>query len=98
MDMLDGCLQGPRRGDIVQTTRRTYLVLHSRRVKRKDRDAVPRYQLWSVRWWELEPEMRMALKRSADRREDGQQVFYMTWYPRKKKSQTFEQYMRHGPN
>jgi hypothetical protein len=92
MDMLDGG-PGPKRGDIVQTTMRTYLVLKSRRIKRRDPAAVPRHQLWAVRWWQIEPEMRNQLKASADRRPRGQQVFYMTWYPRKKKTKTFEQYM-----
>ena len=93
MDILDGG-PGPRRGDIVQTTVRTYLVLRSRRIRRKDQNAPPRYALWMVRWWQLEPEMRMLLYVSAERRADGQRVFYLKWYPRKKKG--FEDYMKRG--
>jgi hypothetical protein len=96
MDMLDGG-EGPRRGDIVQTTRRTYLVLSSRKVKRRDPAAVPRYMLWAVRWWQLEPEMRMKLWNSACLR-GGQRVFTIEWYPRKKKRATFEQHMRRAMN
>ena len=93
MDILDGG-PGPKRGDIVQTTVRTYLVLRSRRIRRKDPSAPPRYGLWMVRWWQLEPDMRQRLGDSAARRADGQRVYYLKWYPRKKK--TFENYMKRG--
>lgn len=94
MDMLnDG--PTPKRGDLVQTNvgdrrERTWLVLHSRRIKRLG--PRPRFKIWAARWWELEIEMRHALYRSAERN-GGQSVFSFARYRQKKKS-TFENYMR----
>jgi hypothetical protein len=65
-------------------------------MRRKDPGAPPRYALWMVRWWQLEPEMRQRLGDSAARRTEGQRVFYLKWYPRKKKSTSFEDYMKRG--
>lgn len=96
MDMLDGD-PAPKRGDIVQTNvgdrrERTWLVLGARKVKRKA-GLVPRYQVHMARWWELEPEIRVLLYRSAERN-GGQRVIYFKRYsPQWKKRKTFEQYM-----
>lgn len=73
----------PKRGDIVQTNvgdkrERTCLVLHSHQAK------TGRSHVWCERWWELEPDFRMRLYRSAQRN-GGQQVIYFERYPPKKK-------------
>lgn len=82
----------PKRGDIVQTNvgnrrERTWLVLHAHRVNRivhSSRDLIPRFKLWAARWWELEPDFRMRLFRSAERN-GGQQVIFFYRYKAKKK-------------
>lgn len=94
IDMFDGAK--PKRGDIVQTNcgnrrERTWFVIHSRRVKRRE-ESIPRYELHIVLWWKLEPEMRVMLFRSAERN-GGQRVINFNRYPAKRKSRTFEQYM-----
>jgi hypothetical protein len=79
----------PKRGDLMQTNRgskreRTWFVLSSRRINSTIHDAKdwheweqnPRYKIWRARWWELEPEMRMKLYRSAERA-GGQVVWFM---------------------
>jgi hypothetical protein len=98
MDILDGSDHSPKRGDLVQVrlkdrrAMRTYLVLRSCEIRRKVKGQLPRYKLWAVRWWELEPEMRLRLFASAERR-GGQSEWFFSRYPAKKK-RTFEQYMR----
>jgi hypothetical protein len=94
IDMFDGAQ--PKRGDLVQTNcgnrrERTWFVIHARRVKRRE-ESVPRYELHIVRWYDIEPEMRMKLFRSAERR-GGQLVITFKRYPAKRKARTFEQYM-----
>lgn len=99
MDILDGG-PGPKRGDLIYTAlkdrrgMRMRIVLRSRLMKRRDSSKPPRYQLWMERWWEIEPEVRMRLWRSACRRPGGQRVFFLDWYPRKKKAKNFESMMR----
>lgn len=88
------CGQTPKRGDIIQTNvgdrrERTWLVLHARRVRRRDDrtkyvQVTPRFDVWAARWWELEPDFRMRLFHSAERR-GGQQIIYFRRYPAKKK-------------
>ncbi len=78
---------GPKRGDIIQTAcgtkrERTWMVLRSRKVKRK---GSPRYKVFMARWWELEEDMRMKLFRSAERN-GGQIVFWFQRYAVKRKS------------
>jgi hypothetical protein len=78
---------GPKRGDLIQTNvgkprERTWLVLRSRHMKRAKHPR--RYMIWLARWWELEPEMRMRLYRSAERN-GGQRCIWMDRYPAKKK-------------
>ena len=84
----------PKRGDIVQTNvgdrrERTWLILRARRMKRSKHHR--RYQVSAARWWELEPDMRVRLWRSAERN-GGQGVIYFERYPAKKR-QTFEDFM-----
>jgi hypothetical protein len=93
MDIHDGS-DGPLRGDRLSSSKTLYWVLHSRKVKRRDPAACPRYQLFVVKADECEPELKGWLLRSAMRRE-GSRLFRFQWYPRKKKRKTFEQYMRH---
>ena len=95
IDMLNGG-DIPRRGDLVQTNvgnkrERTCFVLRSRALK--PINGVPRASLWVERWWELEPEFRMKLFRSAERR-GGQKYIRYHGYRAKKKKQAFEAYMR----
>ena len=58
----------------------------------KAKSPFPRYEVIMARWWELDPEMRMRLYRSAERR-GGQNMIYFFRYSAKKKK-TFEQFMR----
>lgn len=86
IDMLDGS-QIPKRGDILQTNvgdrrERTFLILCSRRLK--PTKGVPRAKLWAERWWEIEPELRMALLRSAERN-GGQRVVKFFRYGSKRR-------------
>lgn len=87
----------PKRGDLVHTNlgdrrERTWFVLQSTQVRSA---ANPRrFRLQMARWWELEPETRLALFRSAERR-GGQKVFRFVPYKRKKKK-TFEEMMEGG--
>lgn len=95
LDLLYDDPAAPKRGDLVHTNigdrrERTWFVLHARRVRRRA-GLPPRYRLFLARWWALEPETRMALYRSAERR-GGQDVFKAYPYPKKKKK-TFEQLM-----
>jgi hypothetical protein len=88
----------PKRGDLVQSNvshrgnkrERTWFVLRVRRMKHKS-GAGPRYDVFMVRWWELEPEMRMRLFWSAERA-GGQRIITFHRYPAKRR-QTFEEYM-----
>lgn len=89
----------PKRGDLLQSNigssrERTWLILHAREVKRH----ADRYALKMARWWEIKPETRMKLYRSAERN-GGQRVITFFRYPPKKKSKlTFEQYMKRFTN
>ena len=66
----------PRRGDLMQTAvgtkrERTWFIWFVRRTGRDDR-----YRVLRVRWWEIDPETRVALWRSAERA-GGQHVWNM---------------------
>ena len=93
MDILDDS-PPPKRGDLLRSPGTTYYVLHSRRVKRKDPNAPPRYTMFTAKMQDLEPGLRARLLTSAMRR-GGSYLFEFQWYPRTKKRMTFEQYM-HG--
>jgi hypothetical protein len=78
---------GPKRGDLIQTNvgkprERTWLVLRSRHMKSTAHTL--RFMIWMARWWELGPEMRMRLFRSAERN-GGQNCIYTFRYKRPKK-------------
>lgn len=93
MDMLDGS-PIPKRGDLLESNvgdkrQRTWFVLSVKALK--PTKGVPRCKLWVERWWHLEPQLRVNLWRSAERR-GGQQVVQFRRYPSKKRK-TFEQYM-----
>ncbi len=95
IDMLDGG-DIPRRGDLVQTNvgnkrERTCFVLRSHRLK--PIHGVPRAKLWAERWWQLEPEFRLALFRSAERRDGGQKYIRFNRYKAKKRAMSFHRYM-----
>lgn len=87
-DILDG--PTPKRGDIVQSNvgdlrERTWIVLRARKIRRREsQPRLPRFQVWMVRWWELEPDFRMRLYRSAERN-GGQNLLFFHRYPAKKK-------------
>lgn len=92
----------PKRGDLFQSNagkrmERTWLVLCVRELPHKickEMGGVMtrRYKVWAERWWELEPETRVALWRSAERA-GGQEWHFFHRFPAKKKVRTFEQYM-----
>lgn len=91
----------PKRGDLMQTNvgnrrERTFIVLHGHPLPHGicPLTGAPRRrtQVFALRWWELEEEMRMALWRSAERA-GGQVVHQVYRFPPKQK-QSFEQYMR----
>lgn len=93
--------QRPKRGDLVQTNvgnkrERTFLVIGTHRLPTRwcpDMGMVAqRTRVHAERWWEIEPEMRMALYRSAER-SGGQELFVFVRFPAKRKP-TFEQLMR----
>jgi hypothetical protein len=91
----------PKRGDLVHSNvgdrrERTVMVLAvhvlpTRWCPEMGIEA-QRTRVWAARWWELEPEMRMALYRSAERN-GGQLVYLFERFPPKKK-RTFEDLMR----
>src|SRR5262245_58030531 len=78
--------QMPKRGDLVQTNvgsrrERTWIVLHCHQIKGNPR----RYKVWAVRWWELEPEFRQALYRSAQRNGGQRTIFFHRYHRQKPK-------------
>ena len=80
----------PKRGDLIYSAvgtrkERTWIILRSLRRPKYGFDK-RRFTILRARWWELEPEMRMRLYRSAER--NGGQVVWQTWplrSPSKKK-------------
>jgi hypothetical protein len=81
IDMLDRDYPMPKRGDLIQTNvgnrrERTWFILRSRAIKRHPW----RYKLWAARWWELEPEMRQALYRSAERNGGQRTIFFHRYH------------------
>ena len=99
MDIIDGSVDAaPKRGDLLYTNvgdkrERTWFILHARKITRRNPDAPRRYQLHTARWWELEPEMRVALWRLAERN-GGQGVWWFRRYPAKSRKRSFESLMR----
>jgi len=93
----------PKRGDLVQSNvgdkrERTWLVLttHVLPTRRCDFMGITaqRTRVWAERWWELDPEIRTGLFRSAERA-GGQRLHEFRRFPPKRRP-TFEQYMRSG--
>ena len=75
--------EAPKRGDILHTNcgdhrERTWLILRVRKIARRTDAPLgtvnPRFEVWRVRWWEIDPELRMKLYRSAERH-GGQDVW-----------------------
>jgi len=56
--------------------------------------AMFRYKLWAARWWELEPEMRMKLYRSAERNGGQRLIIFEREQKKSTKRREFEQYVR----
>jgi len=77
----------PKRGDILYSNSgskraRTWIILRANPMRSKTR----RYMLFRARWWELEPDMRMRLYRSAQR--NGGQIVWTTYpFPKAKRKQ-----------
>jgi hypothetical protein len=93
----------PKRGDLLQSNigskrERTWLVLGVRVLPTRWCSEMgitaQRTRVWAERWWQLEPEMRMALYRSAER-SGGQATYRFHRFPAKRKP-SFEQIMRRG--
>ena len=93
MDSQDG--SRPKRGDLLQTNvgsrrERTWLILHVRKVESATHPQ--RYRVFAARWWELEPETRQRLYRSAVRAGGQQEICYKP-YPAKRRLR-FEDFMQ----
>lgn len=94
-------LARPKRGDLLQSNigdkrERTWIVLAvhvlpTRWCKEMGITA-QRTRVWAERWWEIEPDVRRACYRSAERA-GGQIVHGWQAFPTKRKP-TFEQHMR----
>jgi hypothetical protein len=85
---LDG--KQPERGDRLHFPKTTYVVLSSRKVKRRDPAAGPRYSILAVE----DLELRVRAPRLYEKLKTGANFGYeCTWNPRKKK-RTLEQLIR----
>lgn len=92
----------PKRGDLLfsnlrSKNQRTWLVVGVRALKigpckEWGGAAARRYKIWAERWWELEPETRVALFRSAERA-GGQTAHEFFRFPQKRKAINFERYL-----
>jgi hypothetical protein len=93
----------PVRGDRVSSGKSTYYVLHGRAMKTRSgalfRKRIEngclfvRWKMAVIKFEDMPPGLNGRLLRSAIRRLDGSRLFEFRWYPRKRKAQTFEQYM-----
>jgi hypothetical protein len=79
--------KAPKRGDLLQSNygdrrERTWFILSARKIAQRPSYPIPlgtlkpRFAVWRARWWDLEPDFRIRLYRSAER--NGGQV---VWYP-----------------
>ena len=84
----------PSRGDRVTSGKTLYYVLQARRVKRRDPAAQVRIQMRVMRHQDMPEGLNARLLRSALRNRGVSRLFSFRWYPREKKRQSFEQYMR----
>lgn len=62
----------PKRGDLIQTNvgdrrERTWIIIRSAPMRRRDATLPRRFKIWKARWWEIEPETRLKLYESATR-------------------------------
>ena len=95
-------LPDPKRGDLLQSnigkrTERTWFVLSAkelpvRQCKEWGGIWTRRFKLYAERWWDLEPQTRVRLYRSAERA-GGQEIHAFYRFPTKKKTKTFEEYL-----
>lgn len=95
-------MERPKRGDLLQSNvgdrrERTWMILQTREMPTKfckeiERVAI-RTKVWAERWWEIEPETRMRLFRSAERN-GGQQVhlFYRFKVEKRRPRVRFEEW------
>ncbi len=91
LDCSDGDF--PKRGDRIRTNGGTlYWVALSRRVNRKNIHACPRVNLAVITSGDIEEHTKAALLKSALRR-GSSRLFPLFWYPRTRKTISFEQYM-----
>jgi hypothetical protein len=95
IDISDNSGIVPKRGDLLHTNvgdrrERTCMILSVRRLKPVI--GLPRFKLWAERWWQLEPEFRMRLFRSAERNGGQALIRFKRHSARKKPS--FESYMQ----
>lgn len=98
----DKAYPAPKRGDLFESNigtrmERTWLVIAVRTLPQRECRQMGgimtrRYKVWAERWWQLEPEMRVKLFRSAERA-GGQVEHCFRRFPAKPKKRTFEQYM-----
>lgn len=97
MEIEDGSTW-PKRGDLMQTAigtrkQRTWFILRAVPMRTEKL----RYRIWRARWWEIDPDLRMRLYRSAERNR-GQTTWYA--HPQKrnprprKKRMDFEDFMK----
>lgn len=84
----------PHRGDRMRTSKTLYYILSAVPVKRRGSSVDPRFKVTAVRAEELPSSIRNYLLRSAMRHAEGSRLIEFHWYPRKKKTTTFEQLMR----
>lgn len=92
----------PKRGDLLQSAigtkrERTWLVLSAHVLPTRFSDPpgyeAQRTRITAARWWEIDPPLRMALYRSAERN-GGQNLHPFYRFPAKRKARSFEDYMR----
>lgn len=86
----------PMRGDRLFSGKTLYFVLSARQVNRRDPNANPRIQMQVIQQQDLPEGTEARLDRYAIRHRGKPLQFDFSWYPRKKKSVSFEQYMRQG--
>src|SRR5579863_7396742 len=97
LPMMSRCAD-PKRGDLLQSnigkrTERTWLVLKVKEIpvrQCKEMGGVwtRRFKIWGERWWDLEPQTRMRLYRSAERA-GGQNVHMFYRFSAKRSRSTF---------
>jgi hypothetical protein len=92
----------PKRGDLLQSNvgdkrERTWIILavkerYPRRCPQMGGIVTCPFKIWAERWFDLEPETRVRLWKSAERA-GGQNVHEFKRFPAKKRKMSLEQYM-----